>query len=236
MAGKKSGGNKRKPGGANAGRKPSASRRPSASHSPQPKKGGRNRGLWVVGALLVGSIVAAAVLAGGGAKPAPSVSSEEAKYIGRFLPAGFAEPKVAEAVSYSSTVKMSAVKAASGKDGISIPVAEVASKKIVSFEYVKPGADAIPLVAYAKPSGKLFVGVSYCVPCKGIGQRIESDGTITCESCGTKRDLETMAGLSGSCKLYPLDELPTKVSGGKIIVEQGALDSWTPQPLDRKVG
>jgi hypothetical protein len=236
MAGKKSGGNKRKPGGANASRKPSVSRKPSASRKPQPKKTGQNRGLWVVGALLVGSIVAAAVFAGGGAKPAPPVSSEEAKYLGRFLPGGYSEPKVTEAAAYSSTWKMSSVTPASGGGGISIPVAEVASKKIVSFKYSKPGGEAIPLVAYAKPSGKLFLGVSYCVPCKGEGQRIESDGTLTCESCGTKRDLETMAGLSGACKLYPLDELPTKISGGRIVVEQGALDSWTPQPLDRKVG
>lgn len=230
MAGKKSGGNKRKPGGVNAGRKASANRKS------QPKKSGQNRGLLVVGALLVGSIVAAAVFAGGGAKPAPPASSEEAKYLGRFLPGGYSEPRVTEAAAYSSTWKMSSVKPASGDGGISIPVAEVASKKIVSFQYAKPGGEAIPLVAYAKPSGKLFLGVSYCVPCKGEGQRIESDGTLTCESCGTKRDLETMAGLSGACKLYPLDELPAKISGGKIVVEQDALDGWTPQPLDRKVG
>lgn len=242
MAGKKSGGNKRKPGGATASRKPNASRRPNTSHKPsasheaQAKNSGQSRGLWVVGALLVGSIVAAAVFAGSGARPAPPVSSEEAKYLGRFLPSGYSEPRVTEAAAYSSTWNMSSVTPASGDGGISVPVAEVASKKIVSFKYAKPGGEAIPLVAYAKPSGKLFLGVSYCVPCKGEGQRIESDGTLTCESCGTKRDLETMAGISGACKLYPLDELPAKVSGDKIVVDKSALDGWTPQPLDRKVG
>lgn len=233
MAGRKSGGTKRKPGTA------------SASRKPPPKKSGQNRGIWVVGALVVGSIVAAAVFANGGAKPAgqpglgtqgTQASPEEAKYLGRFLPPGYEGPEVAEAAAYSSVLKMSAVTPESGKGTISIPIADVASKKIVSFKYTKPGAETIPLVAYVKPSGKLFIGVSYCVPCKGEGQRIESDGTLTCESCGTKRDLETMAGLSGPCKLYPLDELPAKIAGDKIAVEQGALDGWTPQPLDRQVG
>lgn len=92
------------------------------------------------------------------------------------------------------------------------------------------------MIAYAKPSGKLFVGMSYCPPCKGKGQRIEADGILTCETCGTKRNLETQVGISGNCKLYPLDEVPSKIVGDKIVVEKGVVEQWTPQPLDRPVG
>ena len=49
-------------------------------------------------------------------------------------------------------------------------------------------------------------------------------------------DPETGIGISGACKLYPLDELPVTVSGGKIVVEKALLDTWTAQPKDRPVG
>jgi nitrite reductase/ring-hydroxylating ferredoxin subunit len=112
----------------------------------------------------------------------------------------------------------------------------VSANKIVSFEYAKSDAEKIPMVAYIRPSGKLFVGVSYCVPCKGTGQDIGSDGTLTCQTCGTKRDLESGVGISGACKLYPLDELPVKVQGDRVVVDKPALDNWTVQPTDRQIG
>ena len=43
-------------------------------------------------------------------------------------------------------------------------------------------------------------------------------------------------GISGACKLYPLDELPAKVVGDKIVIEKSVLDGWTVQPVDRPVG
>jgi nitrite reductase/ring-hydroxylating ferredoxin subunit len=152
------------------------------------------------------------------------------------LPAGFTETAVASASTYSSTIKMTDVNAAQGSKQLSVSLKDVVSNKIVYFEYQKPGSDPIPMIAYVKPSGKLFVGVSYCIPCKGTRQRIDADGILTCESCGTKRDLETGAGLSGACRLYPLDEVPATVSGGKIVVQDAVLQAWTAQPQDRPVG
>jgi hypothetical protein len=84
--------------------------------------------------------------------------------------------------------------------------------------------------------GELFVGVSYCPPCEGEGQRIESDGTLTCEACGTKRNLETNEGISGACRLYPLDEVPSAVSGDLITLDTTVLETWIAQPLDRPIG
>lgn len=222
-----------------------------AVHPPVKKKG-IGPATWIAGAVALVAVVAVIFLAAGGgnsgatpnatgaapagAGSAVSATPEEQKYIGRFLPAGYTEPSVTEAAAYSSALKMSDVTVTRGKKQTSIPVSEVAAKKIVFFEYQKAGSDPVPMIAYVKPSGKLFVGVSYCIPCKGTGQRIEADGTLTCESCGTKRDLETGVGLSGACKLYPLDELPTTVKDGKIVVENSAVEQWTPQPLDRPVG
>jgi nitrite reductase/ring-hydroxylating ferredoxin subunit len=225
-----------------------------SSKRPQPpKKKGIGAVTWIAGAVALLAVVAIiAIVAGGGSKGAAaagststasatassagSVPADEQKYIGRLLPAGFTEAAVASASTYSSTYSSTDVTATQDKKQISVSVSDVVAKKIVYFEYKKAGSDPIPMVAYVKPSGKLFVGVGYCIPCKGTRQRIDADGTLTCESCGTKRDLETGVGISGTCRLYPLDEVPAKVSGGKIVVQDSVLDGWTAQPEDRPIG
>jgi uncharacterized membrane protein len=131
---------------------------------------------------------------------------------------------------------MKPIESAQTDGTISVSADEVLANKIVRFDYTRGDGRVLPLIAYVKPSGSLFVGVSYCPPCEGEGQRIEADGTLTCESCGTKRDLETNTGISGACKLYPLDEIPATVEGGNIVAETEVLDRWIAQPLDRPVG
>ncbi len=165
-----------------------------------------------------------------------AVPPEEAKYIGRLLPAAYTEPSVAPAAPYGSTVAMFNATPAQGPKQTSVSLADVVANKIVYFEYKKAGSDPVPMVAYVKPSGKLFVGVSFCIPCKGKQQTLEADGILRCSACGTTRDAETGVGISGACRLYPLDELPAKVVGGKIVIDNAAMDQWTPQPTDRKVG
>ena len=131
---------------------------------------------------------------------------------------------------------MTNVPAAQTDAGISIAADQLVTSKIVYFEYKKAGGEAIPMLAYVKPSGKLFVGVSYCPPCKGKRQRIEAGGTLVCETCGTVRNLETGVGISGACRLYPVDELPATLSNGKVTVSATTINGWTPQPLDRPTG
>jgi nitrite reductase/ring-hydroxylating ferredoxin subunit len=222
------------------------------------KKKGIPAKTWVAGALALVAVVAvvaiivnarssgaaagnaaaatAAAPAAAGASAAAAVPADEQKYVGRLLPATYTEPNVAPGTTYTSDVSMSNVTATQDKKQISVFLSDVTSKKIVYFEYQKAGSAPIPMMAYVKPSGKLFVGVSFCPPCKGTRQRIGADGTLTCESCGTKRDLETGAGISGACRLYPVDEVPATVTGGKIVVQDSVLENWTAQPLDRQVG
>lgn len=222
--------------GANGG-KPSVAKASGGSDSPK-RGASRNRLLLIFAGVLVAGVVAVVVLSsgGGGSKSAFGVTANEAKYMGRLLPANYQEPSVAGAQTYTSSVQMTDVKPAVTDSQITVPADAVVSKKIVYFEYPRSGGEATPLIAYVKPSGQLFVGVSFCPPCKGKGQSIEADFTLTCATCGTKRTLESGVGVSGACKRYPLDEVPATVAGGKIVVEKAALDKWTPQPLDRPVG
>ena len=229
-------------------RKSTTSKSP-ARPAPPTKPKGNNRGLWA-GALIVVAIVAAfawwntsrsqsatsnaAATTGAAVGPASSSPADEAKYLGRFLPAGYKEPMV-QPVTYTSPTQMTDVTADTKGAQVTLSLADVTADKIVYFEYPKSGSDPIPMIAYIKPSG-LYVGVSYCIPCKGKKQFVDADGTLTCSSCGTKRNLETGVGISGSCRLYPLDEIASKMVAGKIVIEKSALDSWTPQPKDRPIG
>jgi len=207
---------------------------------------------WVLGAIVVIGIMVAAVISGARSSqpnqpgqvsqtaqtppvvPNP-VPADEAAYLGRFLPEGYTAPAIAGATTYSSVVKMSPTEATADEAGFTIAASDVVSKKIVSFDVQKNGKP-LSMIAYVRPSGKVFVGVSLCPPCQGRGQRIEADGTLTCESCGTKRDLESDVGISGACKLFPLDELPVSLEGDTIAISQAAIDGWTEQPIDRQVG
>jgi hypothetical protein len=211
---------------------------PQPAKKPAPPVKKSNTKLWlIVGAVAVVAVVGLVVaVANGGSGSGGGVSAAEKKYLGRLLPAGFQEASVAQFAPYTSSVGMTPVTAADEGGNLTLKLDDVTSKKIVSFEYAKPGGQPIPLLAYVKPSGKLFVGVNFCPPCQGKGQRIEADGTLTCETCGTKRNPESQAGISGACKLYPLDELPATVAGGKITIAKSAIDGWTAQPLDRPIG
>lgn len=223
-----------------AGKKPGAgTARKGSPATPAPGKKGVLVG--IVAALLIGAVVVVSLVTGsgsdgnataGGLKP----SAEEQPYIGRLLPAGYAAPQVSEATTYDSTVEMTELALTSSESSLTVPVAEVTSSKLSLFQYTLPSGEELPLIAYVKPSGALFVGVSFCPPCQGEWQTIQPDGTLTCNSCGTKRDLETMAGISGSCKLYPLDEVPVSTVGEDLVIDRAVLDSWSPQPLDRAVG
>ena len=210
----------------------------SKKHSrPTPSKT-RPKTLWIVGAVAVAIVITLAIAVSGAStsdQAAPPATAEE-QYVGRFLPAGYESPTVADRTLYTDPVAMTVVTASFGEEGLSLPVGDVVDSAIVRFEYQRADGKVLPMIAYVKPSGALFTGVSYCPPCEGEGQRIEADGTLTCESCGTKRNLESNEGIGGACKLYPLDEVPATVSDGNILVETAVLDSWTAQPLDRPVG
>lgn len=216
---------------------PQAARKPA----PAPKKKGLSKGAWIaiVAVAIVGLVMVIGNSAGkgkGGAGSIAGAPADEQKYIGRFLPASYVEPSLSGVQAYTSTVKMTDVTPAVNGTDITVPASAVKDNKIVYFEYTRKDGQTIPLVAYVKPSGKLFVAVSFCPPCKGKGQRIEAGGTLVCETCGTVRNLESGVGISGACKLYPLDELPAAVNGNNIVVQTAALEDWTAQPIDRKVG
>ncbi|MBS3909750.1 MAG: DUF2318 domain-containing protein [Actinobacteria bacterium] len=195
--------------------------------------------LYVVLSVAVVAIVGFIVAYANSGKTPGSVqpTAAEAKYIGRYLPSDFKPEKLTEPVVYDRRIDMVPV-IPEVKDGkVIIKAGDVIVDRIVSFEYLRPkDGQSISMMAYIKPSGELFTGVSYCPPCQAKYHHFEADGTLTCNACGTKRDPETEAGISGSCKLYPADAIAHELVGKNIELAEADLADWEPQPLDRPVG
>ncbi|MHB8840523.1 MAG: Fe-S-containing protein [Candidatus Aquicultor sp.] len=171
---------------------------------------------------------------------APAVAQadpREAKYIGRYLPSGYEEVKLTEPIKFDKRIDMTDITPQIQGGKILITAGDIISNRIVYFEYTRPSdKQIISMMAYIKPSGKLFTGVSLCPPCQAKRQYYDVDGMLTCGSCATKREPESQVGLSGACKLYPFDEMPHKLVGDKIQIAESDLAKWTSQPLDRPVG
>lgn len=230
---------KTSPGGKSASGKSAKSKSATPNATASTARAKKSPLIWIIAAVvLLGGIFGAVALLGSGSKGgAPAgIDPAEAKYIGRLLPADYEEPKLADIVVYTETTPMTDAAFNDAGDTLELDTALVTEKRNVYAEYTRADGKKIPVMAYLKPSGKLFVGISFCPPCEGERQRIETDGTLTCESCGTKRTLETGVGISGTCKLYPLDELPVTVKDGKIAIEKSLFENWVAQPLDRPVG
>jgi hypothetical protein len=121
---------------------------------------------------------------------------------------------------------------------LQIPIADVTAKKIVGVLYNRttPMPDgyndikgnALPLLAYVAPSGRLVVASSLCEPCHSYEFHIEGTDLV-CNSCGTRWDLNTLEGKSGGCLSYPPNELKATVAGGTLSVPTGQLESWLPR-------
>lgn len=215
----------------------SGGKKPSTGKNSAPAK--KNNVGLIIGLAVAAVVVVGLFIAGGGGADKASAltpTPEEAKYLGRYLPAGYEEPNVGKVGVVSSDTKMVPIAASQTASSTTIPVSELTSKRVVGFTYTKADGTPIALISYVKPSGKVVVAVSYCVPCQGTSHTLTTDGALTCDSCGTKRDAETGVGLSGACKLYPLDEMPATVQGDRIVIDNAALDGWQQQPTDRKVG
>ncbi len=147
--------------------------------------------------------------------------------------------KVSEGVDYTiKNIEMTNIKARIEGGYVKIPLAAVKKNKIVAFWYAqKKIKDAkgrerpLPLMAMISPSGKLITAVAVCEPCRSERFHTEPDGTLTCNVCNTKWDLETFEGISGGCPNYPPAELPHEVKDGQIQIEERLLLDWKPRAV-----
>ncbi|MFH1031553.1 MAG: Fe-S-containing protein [Chloroflexota bacterium] len=124
-------------------------------------------------------------------------------------------------VACSSSAGRNAVKATWIKpqitgDTVSIPVSEIADKKIVHFNIPVALGGEIAFMAY-EIDGKINVRANVCPPCRSIGFSLNKD-TLVCDTCRTTFKANTGKGISGACVAYPKAAVSYEASGGKLLM------------------
>lgn len=101
----------------------------------------------------------------------------------------------------------------------SVSLEEVRAKGMVYWDFKQADGKTTPLMAYFAPSGAAKVAVRICDGnCNDLSFRIEGNQMV-CDACGTKWDLETVRGISGSCQGTPPKLLPSRIVDGKLIAD-----------------
>jgi nitrite reductase/ring-hydroxylating ferredoxin subunit/predicted small lipoprotein YifL len=105
-------------------------------------------------------------------------------------------------------------------DQVTLSLSAVLQAKMAHFWVNLPsGKEAF--MAY-RLDGVTYVRADICVPCRSTSFSLEK-GVLVCDTCGTRFDAKTGAGLSGACKNYPKDEAKAGVSGDNLTVTTTSL-------------
>lgn len=84
------------------------------------------------------------------------------------------------------------------------------------------GGNYLPLVIVYTPSGNVNVGIRVCEPCGSWSFHIISR-QLSCDTCGTRWELEFFSGRSGGCQSYPPPMVPDSLNGLNIDIDLTAL-------------
>ncbi len=97
-----------------------------------------------------------------------------------------------------------------------IPTEEVASGRMLHFS-ISAGEDGKQDFMAYDLGGETYVRANVCPPCKSVGFSLDGD-VLVCDSCGTRFDANTGAGISGACKDFPKAEVEKAISGSDITI------------------
>lgn len=123
------------------------------------------------------------------------------------------------------------------KDGkIYVDLAAVDKGNLVGFELANKKVtlsngsvfEALPVIVYVTPSGKVIAAVSFCEPCSGTSFHINGN-RLVCNVCGTQWSLEKLQGISGGCTKYPPDKVAYTVDGNNLVLDEQQLRAWVPR-------
>ena len=102
-------------------------------------------------------------------------------------------------------------------DTVSIPESEIENDWNTRFEV--QGADGdISAMAYVL-NGVIYVRADICPPCRSRGFTLNGN-ILDCDSCHTKFNASTGAGVSGACVNYPKDSVSYTISDGNVVMSK----------------
>jgi len=139
----------------------------------------------------------------------------------------FGEQVAAERSYVGEFISMTAIEPIIEADTVKLSFDEIDKKNIVFFEIENNENQLVPLMAYITPSGRLFVGSSFCEPCKGRTFSLAGE-TLVCDTCRTTYNVETHEYISGSpvCGKYPPVNMNPEIVNGEVVIQLENILSW----------
>jgi len=105
-------------------------------------------------------------------------------------------------------------------DSVAIPVQDIDTAELIQFKVAGETGNMV-FMAY-RVDGQLHLRAAICPPCRSVGFSLDG-GDLVCDTCGTRFEASSGAGLSGACKGYPKAEATGSVSEGKYVVTMADL-------------
>ncbi len=97
-----------------------------------------------------------------------------------------------------------------------IPATEVVGGRMLHFKLSTGQYGEQNFMAYDL-GGDKYVRANVCPPCRSVGFSLDGN-ILVCDSCGTRFEAATGAGISGACKDFPKAQVEHAVSSGDITV------------------
>lgn len=127
-------------------------------------------------------------------------------------------------------VAMTTIEVGLSDGQVVFPLDLVDRHSIVYFEVKNDRSEAVPLMAYVTPSGRLFAGSSMCEPCRGRKFTLAGK-TLVCDTCRTTFDIETQLFLAGvlSCGNLPPVDMEPQIKDGTVSIDYQKILDWKPR-------
>lgn len=151
--------------------------------------------------------------------------------------AGSASNPVADPRSYvGQVVAMQNIQPVIEDGKIKVKLAEVIQAGIVGFTTENDRGDAVPMMVYITPSGRLNAGTAQCA-C-GNSSFSLAGRAVVCDACRSTYDIEYLTYLSGAaiCEKYPPTAMMPVVEDGIVEIEQQDVLRWRNQARENAGG
>ena len=161
----------------------------------------KNTKLMIAGALVAIVIVAisvVAVSAGGGGS-----NNDQGNVL-------------SDGIQRTGPVSPTWVTAETAGDQVSISKSQMETAGMAHFKIPINGED-LAFMSY-ELGGEINVRANVCPPCRSIGFSLDGD-VLVCNSCGTRFEAATGAGISGACKAFPKASVAYEITGDDIVMQ-----------------
>lgn len=139
----------------------------------------------------------------------------------------FGDPVAGSRSYVGRTVRMTPLEPVIESGRVNIPLEQLESYEMVSFEIENSEGFPVPLMAYITPSGRVFTGSSMCEPCQGRAFFLAGE-TLVCDTCRTTYTIESHEYLSGSldCGSYPPVYMQPSIENGMVSIDLEDILQW----------